>query len=103
MRRWLIGLGVVLLLAVAAWAQTAPVIQWQHDGVNVTYFNCVVDGPAPAGTTTSLGIPSKVDEYYSIALSSCTGVMVNGTHSVVIQACNTGGCTSATAITVVKL
>lgn len=99
MRRLLVGLSVALLLAVGVWAQTAPQIQWQHDGVDVTYFNCVVDGT----TTTSLGLPTPSDGWYSSALSNCTGVMVNGTHSVVIQACNTTGCTSAAAITVVKL
>jgi len=38
-----------------------------------------------------------------VAITACTGVMVNGTHSLVIQACNATGCTNAVAITVVKL
>lgn len=92
MRKGLLGLLLALALA-------APAIEWTHDGVNVTYFNCVVDG----GTPVSLGLPTPTGTTYSSALSNCTGVMVNGTHSVVIQACNAGGCTPATAITVVKL
>ena len=103
MTKWLLALSLALALAVGAWAQTAPNIEWTHDGVNVTHFNCVVDG----GTPTSLGLPTPSGSpatTYSTALSNCTGVMVNGTHSVVIQACNSSDvCTPATAITVVKL
>ena len=97
MRRLLL---VLLLLPALVWAQPAPVIQWQHDGANVTSFKCVVDGTTPG---SDLGLPSVVDGWYSSALSNCAGVMVNGTHSVVIQACNATGCTDSLAITVVKL
>ena len=99
MTKWLIALSLALALAVGAWAQTAPNIEWTHDGVNVTSFKCVVDG----GTPTDLGLPTPSGTTYATALSNCTGVMTNGTHSVVIQACNASGCTSAAAITVVKL
>lgn len=99
MKKWLIVLSLALALAVGAWAQTAPNIEWTHDGVNVTYFNCVVDG----GTPTSLGLPTPSGTTYSTALSNCTGVMVDGTHTLVIQACNAAGCSAAAAITVVKL
>ena len=88
MRRWLIGLSLALALAVGAWAQTAPNIEWTHDGANVTSFKCVVDG----GTAVDLGLPTPSGTTYTATLSSCTGVMVNGTHSVVIQACNATGC-----------
>ena len=99
MRRWLIGPAFVLALAVGVWAQTAPVIEWQHDGANVDRFECVVDG----GTPSDLGLPTPSGTTYNSTLSNCTGVMVNGTHSVVIQACNATGCSAAAAITVVKL
>lgn len=99
MRRWLIGLVVVLTLPLATWAQAAPKIEWQHDGVGVTHFECVVDGT----TTTSLGMGTLADGWYSSTLSNCTGVMVVGTHQVVVQACNVTGCTAAAAMTVVKL
>ena len=65
----------------------------------MTSFKCVVDG----GTPVDLGLPTPVGTTYSTDITNCTGVMVNGTHSVVIQACNATGCTSAAAITVVKL
>ena len=99
MRRWLIVGALLLALAVGVWAQTAPVIQWQHDGADVTRFECVVDG----GTPSDLGLPTPVDGWYASTLSNCTGVMVNGAHRVVIQACNGAVCTPSAAITVVKL
>ena len=99
MKFGLIVLAVALALAVGAWAQTAPVIEWQHDGANVTRFECVVDG----GTPSDLGLPTPSGTTYNSTLSNCTGVMTNGTHSVVIQACNAVSCTAAAAITVVKL
>ena len=87
-----------------AYPQPTPKVYWEQSGGGaVTYFNCVVDGPAPAGTTTNIGLPTPGGTTYSVDITACTGVMVNGTHSVVIQACNTSGCVSATAITVVKL
>lgn len=98
MRRWIVLLALALL-PVVGWAQTTPRIYWDHDGVNVTSFKCVVDGT----TTTDLGLPTPTGTTYSTDISSCTGVMVNGQHSLVIQACNANGCTSATSITVVKL
>jgi len=100
MKKWLgLALLIVLVLPLAPQAQTAPVIEWQHTGVGVSSFKCVVDGGMPS----DLGLPTPSGGWYSSTLSNCTGVMVNGTHSVVIQACNTAGCTSATALTVVKL
>lgn len=99
MRKWLLALSLALALAVGVWAQSAPVIEWQHDGVNVTRFECVVDG----GTPSNLGLPTPTVGWYASTLSNCTGVMVAGAHSVIIQACNTAGCTPAAAITVVKL
>ena len=102
MRRSLILLSLLLLLPVVGRAQPTPQILFEHDGANLTSFKCVVD-PATTNTITDLGIPSKTGTTYSVDITACTGVMVNGTHSLVIQACNAVGCTSATAITVVKL
>src|SRR5512139_1713663 len=98
MKKWLI-LATLLLLPMLAWSQPTPQIKWEHDGLNVTSFKCVVDG----GTPIDLGLPTRSGTTYSTDITNCTGVMVNGTHSLVIQACNASGCTSATAITVVKL
>jgi len=98
MKKWLITAAIAVVLAVSIWAQTAPVIEWQHDGVNVTEFTCKID----AGAQVSLGIPSKVGDYYSTALSNC-GTLTAGTHQIYIYACNGALCTAATAITVVKL
>ena len=97
MKRWLVVLAC--LVPVVLWAQPTPQVKWEHDGANVTRFECVVDG----GTPTNLNLPALVGTTYSVDITACTGVMVNGTHSVVIQACNATGCTPATAITVVKL
>ena len=99
MRRSLILLSLLLLLPVVGLAQPTPQILFEHDGANLTAFKCVVDG----GTPVDLGKPTPTGTTYSVAITSCTGVMVNGTHSLVIQACNAGGCTNAVAITVVKL
>ena len=98
MTRWLMAAALALALAVGAWAQATPKLYWEHDGLNVTTFKCVV-----GTTTTDLGIPSKTGTTYSTDLSNCSGVMVNGTHSLVIQACNGTVCAPAVAITVVKL
>lgn len=89
----------LLLLPALAWAQPTPKVYWEHDGANVTSFKCVVDG----GTPSDLGLPTPSGTTYSTDITNCTGVMVNGQHSLVIQACNASGCTSAAAITVVKL
>jgi hypothetical protein len=98
MKRWLIVL-LLLLLPVVGLAQPTPQVKWEHDGLNVTSFTCVVD----AGTPTTLSPTGPVGTTYSVDITACTGVMVNGTHTLIIQACNAGGCTNATAITVVKL
>ena len=90
---------LVLLLPTLVWAQPVPKVYWEHDGLNITSFKCVVDGGAPS----DLGLPTPSGTTYSTDITNCTGVMVNGTHSLVIQACNASGCVDATAITVVKL
>ena len=91
---------LVLLLPTLVWAQPVPKVYWEHDGTGTpTYFNCVVDG----GTPSNLGLPTPSGTTYSTDITNCTGVMVNGTHSVKIQACNATGCTDSLAITVVKL
>lgn len=102
MKRWLITLSFALALAVGAFAQTTPQIRWEHDGLNVTSFKCVVD-PAGSNTITDLGLPTPSGQTYSVDITACTGVMVNGTHTVKIQACNGTTCTDSAAITVVKL
>lgn len=91
---------LILSLALVFLWLAPPEIAWDHDGTGVSYFNCVVDGT----TTTNVGKPTPVGQTYAVALSSCVGVMVAGTHSVVIQACDVSNyCLSAAAITVVKL
>jgi hypothetical protein len=98
MRRLLLAVCLALALAVGLWAQTTPLIEWQHDGVNVTEFKCQID----SGTLVSLGIPSKVGDYYSTTLSSC-GTLTAGQHLLYIYACNGDACTASVGITVVKL
>ena len=99
MTKRVLALLLLLLLPVVGWAQAVPKVYWEHDGLNVTSFKCVVDG----GTPDDLGLPTPSGTTYSTDITNCTGVMVNGQHSLVIQACNASGCVSATAITVVKL
>jgi len=55
MRRWL-GL-VLLVLLCCRWPSGADgaVIEWTHDGANVTYFTCVVDG----GTRATWACPRR--------------------------------------------
>lgn len=79
-------------------AQDAPVLEWQHDGVNVTEFKCQID----SGTLASLGKPEPTGTTYSAALSTC-GTIEKGQHLLYVYACNTAGCAVATAIYVVKL
>jgi hypothetical protein len=98
MKIGLLVLAVALALAVGVWGQAAPLIEWQHDGVNVTSFTCQID----TGAQVSLGIPSKVDNYYSTALSGC-GTITAGVHQLYIYACHVTVCTPSAAITVVKL
>jgi hypothetical protein len=99
MRRWMIAGALALAIAVYAYAQSTPQIMFEHDGVNLTSFKCVVDG----GAAVDLGLPTPTGTTYSVNITACTPVMVNGTHSLVIQACNGSTCTDAVAITVVKL
>ena len=98
MRRWLIAAALALALAVSVWAQTAPVIQWQHDGANVTEFKCQID----SGTLNTLGLPTPSGGWYSAALSTC-GTLTAGQHLLYIYACNATGCTTSVGISVVKL
>lgn len=97
MRRWLLRLAlVVVLLPMAVWAQSAPRIYWEHDGANLSRFEYVLDG----GTPVSMGLPTPSGTTYSYELPALTA----GTHTLVIQACNSSNvCTPAAAITVVKL
>lgn len=100
MRRRLWWAGVLALAcAVGLSAQTTPKVYWEHDGTNVTRFECVVDG----GTPINLSLPIPTGTTYSVDVTACTGLMTNGVHSLVVQACNAVGCTAATAIYVVKL
>ena len=95
---WLL-LATLLLLPMVGIAQPPARIAWDHDGLNVTTFKCVVDG----GTPSDLGLPTPVGTTYTVSLSLCVGVMVSGTHSVLIQSCNATICVDSPAIVVVKL
>jgi hypothetical protein len=92
----LVGLGWLALAHPQA--QTAPTLEWQHDGLNVTEFKCQID----SGTLASLGLPTPSGTTYSAALSTC-GTIEKGQHLLYVYACNAAGCTVATAIYVVKL
>jgi hypothetical protein len=99
-----IGLGLVAvawLLAAHPQAQTAPTLEWQHDGLNVTEFKCQID----SGTLASLGLPTPTGDpavIYSAALGTC-GTISSGQHLLYVYACNGTTCTAASAIYVVKL
>ena len=64
MRRWLVGLALVVALSVSLHGQTAPRLYWDHDGVNVTRFEYVLDG----GTEVNMGLPTPVGVTYSYPL-----------------------------------
>jgi len=98
MKRWLVLL-FLLVLPIVGLAQATPKIYWEHDGVGLARFECVVD----SGTPTNLGLPTPSGTTYSVDITACTGVMTNGQHTLVIRACNVTGCTAAASITVVKL
>ena len=97
MRHWL--LLALLTLPVMGLAQPVPQILWEHDGVNVTRFECVVDG----GTPVNLNLPTPVGSTYAVEVEACPALLVNGTHTLIIQACNDTTCVAATVLTVVKL
>jgi hypothetical protein len=97
-RRIALVVGLVWLTLAVPRAQTAPQLEWQHDGVNVTEFKCQID----SGTLASLGLPTPEGTTYSVALSTC-GTITAGQHLLYVYACNAAGCTVATAIYVVKL
>jgi hypothetical protein len=92
----LVGLGWLALAHPQA--QTAPQLEWQHDGVNVTHFECWVDG-ALGG---NLGKPTPVNTTYSALLSAC-GTLAAGQRQLVIYACSGTYCRASTVIYVVKL
>lgn len=98
MRLGLLAIIVALALGAVAWAQPAPTLYWEHDGLNVTSFTCQID----SGSQVSLGLPTPSGTTYSSALSNC-GTLTNGQHTLTIRACNAVGCTAAAAIYVVKL
>ena len=106
LRLWARRVGLVvglvwLLVAVPSVAQDAPVLEWQHDGVNVTEFKCQIDN----GDLASLGKPDPTGDpatTYSAALSTC-GTITAGQHLLYVYACNGTNCVAATAIYVVKM
>ncbi len=93
-----VGLAGLAALGMASAPQTAPQLEWQHDGVNVTSFECAIDG----GTAASLGLPTPKGTTYSAALSGC-GTLAAGQHTLVLYACNGATCVAASTIYVVKL
>ena len=98
MRRLGVALVLVVVVAGLLGAARPPRLYWNHDGQNVTRFECVID----SGTPVSLGLPTPTGTTYSALLSAC-GTFAKGAHQLVVRACNDGGCAAAPAITVVKL
>lgn len=102
---WALVAALWLWLAVALISQSAPRLQWTHDGVNTTRFEYVIDG----GDPVSLGLPTPEGTTYTVPLPA----MAAGTHTLVVRACNNGldaeagtaddVCTDSQPITVVKL
>ena len=97
MRRWLIAWALALVLfAIPVLAQTAPRIYWEHDGVNVTTFEYSLNG----GAFISMGtLTPDTGTTYSFLLFP----LGQGANTIIVRACNASSCTSAAAITVVKL
>jgi hypothetical protein len=73
----------------------APRVQWDHDGIDVTRFEIVID----TVNITDVGLPTPVGTTYTAALPALT----DGVHTLVVQACNASACTSSAALTVVKM
>jgi len=89
--------GLTLLLSVAAWAQPAPQLAWEHSGVEVQWFEIVVDDDTE--NPIDVGLPEPDGTTYAVAFPTLSV----GTHRLVIRACNVTDCTAAPAITVVVL
>jgi hypothetical protein len=93
MRRVLLIVGVVIFFASAAFAQTAPVLAWTHDGANLDHFTVTIDGQAPV----SVGLPTPTNGLYSWTLPALTPTA----HTFVVTACNAlGACASSAPFSV---
>ena len=104
MRRWVAVAALVMALVAGASGQTAPRMEWVHDGLNLSRFEVIIDDGVPV----SLGKPTPIGQTYGAPLPTLTA----GTHSLVIRACYDNGtvsdttddlCTAAAPIVVVKL
>lgn len=98
MRRWLTLAFVLLWTAVAMAQPPEPRLQWTHDGIGVTRFECVID----SGTPANLGLPTPVGATYTVFLSAC-GTLTVSAHLLVVNACDESSCTASSPLTVVKL
>lgn len=81
--------------AIAVVMATVPVAQWTHAGTDVGRFEIVIDGT----WTTDAKQPTPSSQTYQYDLPTLTA----GSHTLVVKACNSVGCASSSALTVVKL
>jgi hypothetical protein len=70
MRRVLLIVGVVIFFASAAFAQTAPVLAWTHDGANLDHFTVTIDGQAPV----SVGLPALTPTAHTFVVTACNAL-----------------------------
>lgn len=87
-----------LLLAALGSAQPPPRIYWEHDGANLTHFECQIESSARVNLS---GLVTQNGTTYDTALSNC-GTLATGAQLLYIYACNGGLCTTAPGIWVVK-
>lgn len=104
MRRWLVISAMVMALTVGVFAQPAPRLCWDHDGISLSRFEVSVDSATPV----SVGTPTPVGLQYCTPLPALTA----GTHTITVWSCYDNGtpattaddiCASSTPLTVVKL
>jgi hypothetical protein len=94
--RRLMMVAVALLIAGTAAAQTqAPSppgntrLAWDHDGLNVTSWELVIDGGAPA-VVQATPFPNGSNSW-----STPFPALTPGPHTLIMRACNIGGCAAS--------
>jgi hypothetical protein len=90
---------LVVAWAALGLAHPAPKVYWAPYGGNVTRFERVVD----QGTPTNLNLPTPNGTACSVTITSCARVMVTGTRTVLIRACNRAALAAAAGLIVVRL
>ena len=108
MKRWWIACLVWVVLSAVLVGQPAPKLEWNHDRVNTTRYEVVIDG-----VVTNLGYPDPVSGSGPYVHQAPLPALTVGTHTLSVRACNNGDdgiagnaddvCAASENITVVKL